>query len=131
MGRPGLLEHDLLPPWQLTTQQDQTDLAELAVVTTDEELLLLVLLYEKIGEEIDQFLPVLLVRNVDQSGGGCGINIRPDLLYVDEHLHVWSWIFSEAHVVGVLAQQLPNMMETSTENERTLEETLEANSRTS
>ena len=49
MCGPWLLPDKILPPWKLTTQQDQGNLGKLPVVSPDEEVFLLVLLDQKIA----------------------------------------------------------------------------------
>ena len=109
MSGPRLLPDQLLPPWQLTTQQDQGNLGKLLVVTPDEELLLLVLFHQQTAEQLHQLLPLLL-WNVDQFDGSCCVNFWPDLLYVDKDLDIQSRILSEDFMPGILGKEISNMM---------------------
>ena len=43
-------------------------------------------------------------------GGGGGVYLLPDCLYLDKHLDVWGWVFFEDLVPWILGQELSNMM---------------------
>ena len=97
-----LFPMDRLISWQLTPQNDQRDFSQLAVVSTEEQFLPLILLHQQLFVELLHLLVEGLVRNVDGLDVLSGVDLWPDIPQLLEHLVIWAGVCLEDCIPGIL-----------------------------